>query len=141
MRFVRSVAAILAGLLLITVIAEGIEFGLVTFLRGGDTNPDFAEYFGVRNRPWVLGLKVVYNNLAALAGGFLCAWIAGRRALAHGVALAVAQVAGLVYGMTVSAYASWTPMWMWWALILLMAPAIVLGAWLRGRKRATAAPV
>lgn len=133
----RTVAGVLAGLVLISVIAEGIEFGLVTLLHGSVTQ-DPEVYFGVRNQPGVLAFKLVYNTFAALAGGFVCAWIADRMEVMHGMLLAIVQTAGFIYGMTASPYAHTTPMWMWIALIVVSAVGIVWGARLRvGKKMAT----
>jgi len=134
MKHVRSIVGVLAGLLLISLIAEGIEFALVTALRGGSTQPDAVAYFAVRNQPGVLALKLVYNNVAALAGGYVAAWVAGRMAVLHGLLLAIVQAAGLVYGMTVSGYADFTPTWMWFALLVTMPPAVVLGSSLRAKR-------
>lgn len=134
----RTVAGVFAGLMSITLIAEGIEFGLVTALHGSVTQ-DPQVYFGVRNQPWVLGLKLLYNTVAALAGGWVCAWIAGRLEMLHGMLLAVVQTAGFIYGMTASPYANTTPLWMWIALTVLSAVAIVWSAHLRSRKKSAAA--
>ena len=127
MRVLRSVLAIVAGLMVISIIAEGIEFMLVTALHGGvATEPDV--YWSVRNRPMVLGLKLIYNTLAAAGGGYLAAWIAGRRALAHGIALAAIQLALFVWGMTASEFAGATPTWAWSTLCVTMTAGILFGA-------------
>lgn len=123
----RTIGGVLAGLFLITLIAEGIEFALVTALHGSVTT-DPAVYFAIRNRPAVLAFKLVYNTVAAFAGGYACAWIAGRMRKLHGVLLAVVQTAGFIYGMSVSEYASTTPLWMWIALILVTIFGILAGA-------------
>ncbi len=123
----RSMAGVLAGLFLITLIAETIEFGVVTLLNGAVTT-DQAAYFGIRNQPGVLAFKLLYNSAAAFAGGFACAWIAGRMYLVHGALLAVVQVVGLVYGMSVSEFAATTPRWMWIALLAISAVVIPSGA-------------
>lgn len=135
MRVLRSILGVVAGLIAISIIAEGIEFLLVTALQGGAvTDPD--AYFEVRNRPLVLGLKLVYNTLAAGVGGYLAAWIGGRAHLAHGAALAVVQLVLFVWGMTASEYAGTTPAWAWITLCVTMSAAIVLGARLRAARAA-----
>lgn len=133
MKIVRSILGVVAGLIVISVIAEGIEWLLVSLLHGGAvTDPE--TYWSVRNRPLVLGLKLVYNTVAAGVGGYLAAWIAGGRQLAHGAALAIVQLALFVWGMTASEYAGTTPAWAWITLCLTMTAAILLGARLRARR-------
>jgi len=130
----RTVGGVLAGLVLISMIAEGIEFVLVTALHGSVTmDPD--TYFAIRNRPGVLAFKLVYNSVAALAGGFVCAWIAGRMEMLHGLLLAAVQTAGFIYGMTASPFAHTTPLWMWIVLTVLTAAAVFFGAHIRVRKK------
>lgn len=130
MPILRSLLAVFVGLMVISIIAEGIEFVLVTALHGGvATEPEV--YWSVRNRPMILGLKLVYNTLAAAGGGYLAAWIAGRQALAHGMALAAIQLALFVWGMTASEFAGTTPTWAWSTLCVTMTAAILFGARLR----------
>jgi hypothetical protein len=126
--------AILAGLFLISAVAEGVEFLLVAALHGSVTS-DQEVYFAIRNRPSVLAAKFLYNGLAALLGGYAAAWIAGRARVLHGAALALLQLSGLLYGMTASPYAPTTPLWMWVGLCVTMPPLVLLGAWLRDRPR------
>jgi len=130
----RSALGVFLGLMLISFIAEGIEFLLVALVHGSTTT-DQEIYFEIRNRPVLLGTKFIYNSIAGLAGGYITAWIAGRAPIWHGVFLAAVQLAGLIYGMTASPYAGTTPMWAWIGLAGTMTPIIVLGSWL-GRRRA-----
>lgn len=131
---VRSVAGVLIGLILISLIAEPIEIFIVTRLGGelGDTE----GYFAVRNQTPVLIAKFCYNGLAAFAGGYGAAWIAGRRWVLHGGILAVLQTATFVWGMTASAFAGTTPVWAWVPLTFIMIGGILGGAALRGLKPA-----
>ena len=127
MAIVRSIVGIVAGLLVITLIAEGIEFALVSALNGG-VETDQERYFAIRNQTGVLIAKLFYNSLAAFAGGYAAARVAGRAALYHGIALAAIQTATFVWGMTLSEFAGTTPLWAWLALTVLMIAFIVLGA-------------
>jgi hypothetical protein len=129
----RSIVSVIVGLLVISFIAETIEFLLVTAINGSVTS-DPGVYFGVRNRPLLLALKLVYNSLASLIGGYTAAWIAGRAGARHAMVLAAVQALALVWGMTASPYAQLTPLWMWITLILVMTPAIVTGGALRARR-------
>lgn len=129
----RSVLGVFLGLMLISLIAEGIEFLLVALVHGSITT-DQEVYFEIRNRPALLGIKFIYNSVAGLAGGYVTAWIARRAPIWHGVFLAAVQLSGFIYGMTASPYASTTPMWAWIGLAGTMTPMIVFGSWVRCRR-------
>ena len=132
-RVVRTLIAIIVGLLLISVLVEGLEFGLVSAIRGGPTTEPEA-YYAVRNRIWFLGLKLVYNTAAAVAGGFVVALIAGYAQLRHGVALAVIQTLAFAWALTQPDVSRWTPGWMWAGLILLSLGGILFGARIQARR-------
>ncbi|NJN83271.1 MAG: hypothetical protein HC802_13955 [Caldilineaceae bacterium] len=131
----RSVLAVFVGLMLISLIAEGIEFMLVTLIHGSVT-ADEQIYFAIRNRPAILMAKLLYNSIAGLAGGYAVAWIAGRAPVWHGIFLAGVQLAALVYGMTVAPFATTTPLWVWLLLAATMPVMIVAGSLLRFRQTA-----
>jgi len=135
MRVLRSFLAILAGLVVLTLVAETIEVAIFAALHGEFTQ-DPAVYFGVRNRPGVLVAKLFYNSGAAFLAGYVAAWVAGRAALLHGAVLAVIQLSLFVWGMMYSEYAGTTPTWAWVALVPLMGIGILLGARSRGAKPA-----
>ena len=63
----RSVLGVFFGIMLISLIAEGIEFLLVALVHGSITT-DQDVYFEIRNRPAMLAAKFIYNSVAALAG-------------------------------------------------------------------------
>lgn len=130
----RSVASILIGMMVITLVAEGIEFVLIAALNGGIPS-DQEAYFAVRNRSGVLIAKLFYNGGAAFLGGYAAALIAGKYEVSYGLALAGFQLLGFVYGMTDPTIAATTPDWMWIAMIATMMPLIVFGAIIRSRKR------
>jgi hypothetical protein len=131
-QLIRTVGAVLVGLMSITLIVEPIEFLLVTAANGGLTTDPY-EYFQVRNRGWLLALKMVYNTGAAVAAGYLTAWIAGRAPLAHAAVVAVLQVAAFAFAMATPELRQTGPGWMWFSLLAATPIAIVAGAWLRRR--------
>ncbi len=133
----RSLLAVFIGLLVISLIAESVEFGVVTALHGSPIT-DQEIYFEIRNQLPVILLKFIYNAFAAFIGGYLTGLIAGRQELGHGIALALTQAVSLIWGMTVSPLAHSTPLWAWIMLVLLMPTAIVAGARFRkNRKKAS----
>jgi hypothetical protein len=132
-RILRSVVGVVAGLIAVSVLVEAVEVSLVTFANGGMTM-DPVVYFGTRNRPWFLAIKLLYNTAGAMAGGYLAAWIAGRAPVAHGVALAIVQAAALGYAVTDPAMRQWTPDWVWGALMIVSTIGVIQGARLRRRR-------
>ena len=132
MTFIRSLIAILGGIGLISLVAEVLEFTLVGAAAGGPL-PDLDAYFAVRNRPSILGAKLVYNTVAAVLGGYMTAKIAGRHEMAHARIAALVQTAALIYGFTAGEFAAYTPVWMRAALIVLTGPAMLAGATIRTR--------
>src|SRR5688572_8966961 len=101
MRVVRSIFAIVCGLVILSVVAEGIEFAIVTALHGSLTD-DPQVYLSIRNRPATLAAKLAYNTAAAVLAGYATGWIAGRAPLLHGAILAIIQLALFVWGMLFS---------------------------------------
>ena len=128
----RSIIAVLGGIGLVSIVVETLEFTLVNAAAGG-TITDMAGYFAVRNRPAILGAKLVYNTLAAILGGYMTARVAGVREMMHAGVAAVAQTAALIWGFTAGEYAAFTPIWMRIALVLLTGPAMLTGASIRAR--------
>jgi hypothetical protein len=128
----RSVIAVLGGIGLVSIVVETLEFTLVNAAAGG-TITDMAGYFAVRNRPTILGAKLVYNTLAAILGGYMTAKVAGIREMMHAGVAALAQTAALIWGFTAGEYAAFTPIWMRIALVLLTGPAMLTGASIRAR--------
>ncbi len=125
------------GVLLFMVVSELLETTLVSAMA--DVPPaDLTAYFAVRNRPAILGAKVVYNALAAILGGYLTAKIVDRNELRFAGVAAAVQTAAFAWGF-MGEYASFTPVWMRWVLVLTTPPAMLLGAHIRGKARTAGA--
>lgn len=124
----RFISGVILGLAVISLIAEGIEFGLVTLVNGGITT-DMDAYFGIRNQAWFLLLKFVYNGVGLYAGGWIAAKIASRWKLACTATLAVVQTVSFVWGMTLSEFAGTTPTWAWVPLMIETPLLIIWGGW------------
>lgn len=135
MTLIRSLLAIIAGLLIISFITEGIEFGIVTSIIEGIPSPQDAEsYFAVRNQPSILILKLIYTAIASIIGGYLTSWIA-KEAYKHTIVLASLQTIALIYGMTSTEFSSYTPNWIWVMLIGICFVFIMLGGYLYQSRR------
>jgi hypothetical protein len=67
----------------------------------------------------------------ALAGGYVAAWLAGRRPVGHAVAMAGVLAIGAAASL--AATLGHGVVWSQTAALTLMAPAAALGGWLRAR--------
>ena len=85
--------------------------------------------------PIMIG-SIAFGMVFALLGGFVAAWLARRRPLAHGVAVAVVLALGAAISLlnTMGKGAVWSQV----AALAFMAPCAVLGGWLRMRQVAGA---
>lgn len=131
-QLIRTILAVIAGLIAITLIVEPIEFLLVTIANRGMTTDPY-EYFLIRNRGWFLALKVLYNSGAAAIAGYLTAWIAGRAPFSHAAVVAVLQTIAFGFAFMVPELRSTGPDWMWVTLIIATPVAIIGGAAIRHR--------
>ena len=77
--------------------------------------------------------SIAFGMAFALLGGYVASWLAGRKPLAHGyaVALVLALGAGISLLSTIGKGAVWSQV----AALILMAPCAVLGGWLRSRQK------
>ncbi|NOH01437.1 MAG: hypothetical protein HND47_05395 [Chloroflexi bacterium] len=131
-QILRFVLGVFLGLAVISLIAESVEFELITLVNGGATS-DMDVYFGIRNRLWFLILKFIYNGFAAFVGGWLAKTLASRWKVACVITLAVIQTVSFIWGMTLSEFAGTTPAWAWILLAIEMPILILLGGRLRAR--------
>lgn len=77
--------------------------------------------------PFML-LTIASGVVFAALGGYVTGWLAGRRPLAHAVAMAAVLAAGATASLvsTLGHGAIWSQV----AALILMAPSAVLGGWL-----------
>jgi hypothetical protein len=115
-----------------TALAFAIELPLrslaLRFLS--ETFPDEASLHS--SVIWILS-QAVYTVPALILGGYVAAWLAPRRGLAHAIAMAIVQellIVALIFNPPHPA-----PAWAW-ALTLALTPvAIILGGFLYSRRR------
>jgi hypothetical protein len=131
-QLIRTILAVITGLIAITLIVEPIEFLLVTIVNGGMTTDPY-EYFLIRNRGWFLALKVIYNTVAAAIAGYLTARIAGRAPMSHAGVVALLQTIAFGFAFAMPELRATTPDWMWVTLIIVTPIAVVAGAAKRPR--------
>ena len=80
--------------------------------------------------------SIAFGMIFALVGGYVAAWLARRRPLAHGIAVAAVLALGAAISLvsTLGNGAVWSQA----AAIVLMAPCAGLGGWLRMKQVAGA---
>lgn len=83
--------------------------------------------------PFVIG-STVFGMVFAFFGGYLAAWLAKRRPLAHAISVAIVLAVGAIASLfsTLGHGAIWSQL----AALILMAPSAVIGGWLRSRQNA-----
>jgi hypothetical protein len=131
---VRSVIAVLAGMLVASVLPEVLETTLVRAAADGPL-ADATAYFAVRNRPAILAAKIVSGALTSVLAGYFVARLCGSLELGHAAIAGLVQTSTLAWGYTIGEYASATPLWVRALLLAMTAPAMVLGASVRRRAR------
>ena len=119
MQLLRSIGAVISGYLVIALSA------FLFFALSGQAPHAKAS-------PSMMTLSILVGVIAAFAGGFLAARLAGRKPLAHGVAVAVVLAIGASVSLasTLGHGAIWSQV----SALLLMAPVAVLGGWARARR-------
>jgi uncharacterized membrane protein HdeD (DUF308 family) len=116
----RTLLAILVGYCVF-----GVSAVLLFQFAGVDPHaqPGFAFMIG----------STVYGVVFAVAGGYTAARIAGEKELRN--AGVVAGIIALLAGVSILAQPGLASHWSQLAAIVFMAPAAVLGGWLRTRQR------
>ena len=122
MKTVKSIAAVIAGV--VTIVVLSVETDSILETAGIFTPPDEGLFV-----PWMLTLALVYRSVYAIAGGYATASLAPDRPMLHVVILGtigtVASIAGAIVGWDLSAH--WYPV----ALIITSLPFTILGGRLK----------
>ena len=123
---VKSILAVIAGYL---VMAGGVGalFGVMRIVLSG-IYPEEGKAPSLAFMIMILAL----GGVCAVVGGYVTGVVAKRAEAKHALALgAVAVLLGIIYMMMVGGL---QPVWYPFQLILIVAPALWLGGWLRGRQ-------
>ena len=130
MKYFKLIAGIIIGLLVITFVAEIIEFvtiKLVSQKSFEELQTNQSEYFKIRNRTWILLFKIFYSLLAAIIGGYLATWVSSKMARFAIYALIVIQEISIIWGAFISDFSSTGPIWMWIYLLIIIPTGIWIG--------------
>lgn len=134
---IRSILAVLAGIIVLTIVSFGIEAAADPLLMHffPSALPDAAALS--RNFPARL-LMLAYTTFAIGLGGYVTAWIASRARIWHAAIMGAVEVAFTLYVMIAAPFPEvhQAPRWGWIAGMILMVPAACLGGALRAKQSA-----
>ena len=135
---VRSILAVLAGIVAMAAVAFAIEIPLrwLTLRLFSQTFPDQAALDS--HVGWMLS-QPLYTVPALMLGGYVAAWLAPRRGLAHAVAMAIVQ--DLLTVVLIFEPPHPVPPWYWALALVMTPPAIIYGGYLRIRPKPAVQPV
>ena len=124
----RSVAAVLAGFVTLSVLLYAIQSaGTALLLR---MNPDLSATTSIVNYSLATRLFwLIWETTSMVAAGYVTARLSSSSHIAHAIVMGAIQAAVTVWAML--SIQSGEPMWFWLTGIALMIPA----AWLGGRLR------
>jgi hypothetical protein len=129
---IRSILAVLAGLVVLTVVSFAIEAVADPLLMRlfPTALPDPTAL--ARNIPARL-IMLAYTLLAVAAGGYVTAWIAPRAKIRHAVIMGAIEIGLTLYLLFATAIpqAHQAPAWGFYVGMLLMVPAAALGGKIR----------
>lgn len=131
---IRSILAVVAGLLALTIISFAIEAAADPLLLHlfPAALPDSAAL--AMSLPARL-FMVAYTTFAIMVGGYVTAWIARRSRLTLAAIMGAIEVAFTLYVMMAAPFheAHPAPRWVFITGIILMIPATCLGAAIKTR--------
>ena len=107
---IRSAAAVVAGIVTLTVVSFAIEYALTPFLPN----------------PWMKTVTFAYGFVCVALGGYVAARLARRLPLGHAAAMGIAQ-AGLTIVAMVSPVAGHASHLQWMITAVLSVPAALAG--------------
>jgi hypothetical protein len=118
MQIVRSVLAVLAGMIAVVVLSEGIDFAVVKLGLLSFSGPDLTIPFAI---------ATIYRSIAAVMGGYVTARLAPGAPMKHAIILGAIGTALALAGViaNLSAPNLWYPI----ALVITALPC----SWLGGR--------
>ena len=117
----RSIAVIIAGLLLLAFIDQTLERTLVMAIAQAPIT-GVPEYLAIRDRTGVLAIIIVTHGLAALLTGYVIGRLSGTHEVHH-AAITAALATLLLISASASPNVMVPPAWTRFAMAALTAPA------------------
>jgi hypothetical protein len=138
---IRSILAVFAGLVVLTIVSFAIEAAadpLLIYLFPRAL-PDAAALQG--NLPARL-FMLAYTTFSIGVGGYVTAWIARRSRLTHAAIMGAIEMAFTLYVMIAAPFheAHPAPRWVWITGVILMILAACLGAAIQAKQAPPTTP-
>ena len=130
MSFVRTVAAVLAGILLAYGLPWLLERVLVESVAGRNLYTA-GDYYAVRNTAGIITARILMAVFLSTLAGHVAARIAREDAVRTVAIAAAALSLMMIWEFTGGEFAWGTPIWMRVVLVAITGPAMVLGAYVR----------
>ena len=123
MQIVRSILAVLAGIITVVVLSEGIDFVVIKLGLLSFSGPHLTVPFAI---------ATIYRSVAAVVGGFVTAKLAPSSPMTHAIILGAIGIALALAGVIANLSASnlWYPI----ALVVTALPCSWLGGKLASSK-------
>jgi hypothetical protein len=128
----RSIGGVLGGLGVISLMIQALEFSLVMAISGGKVADMRAVLSPCQPTRYACRQAGVLPD-RGLLGGYVTARVAMKHEIHHVAVAAAAQTVALIWGFTRGEFASYTPIVIRVALIVLTGPAMMVGAAVRAR--------
>lgn len=132
MNLIRSVGAIVAGLVVLRIVVTVLEQAIVSGATGGQTLAA-SEYGLLMNTPGMMAARLVATAVGATLGGYISARVAGQYEVTHAGIAATVMTLVLVSGFQNPELSQGMPLWMQIAVVLVTGTAMVAGAAIRAR--------
>jgi hypothetical protein len=133
---IRSILAVFAGLVVLTLVSFAIEAAADPLLLHAfpQALPDAAALAG--SLPARL-FMLAYTTFSIGVGGYVTAWIARRSPLVHASIMGIIELAFTLYVMIAAPFreAHPAPRWVWITGAIVMVPAACLGAVIHAKQR------
>jgi hypothetical protein len=136
---IKSVIAVLGGMVLMYFLAEILEPPLVAWLAS-QRPASMDEYLIVRNTQQVLFGRLILTAVTGVLVGYVVAKIAGQHELAHAAAAAALQSLMLLRAFAADPPAAAVPFATRTAFVVVTAAAMLAGAAIRARAARLTAP-
>jgi hypothetical protein len=122
MQIVRSILAVVAGIVAVVVLSEGIDFLVMKFGLLSFSGPDLTIQFAI---------ATIYRSIAAVVGGYVTARLAPSAPMTHAIVLGAIGTALALAGVLthLSAPNLWYPI----ALVVTALPCSWLGGKIAAR--------
>lgn len=128
MNFLKSILAIIVGMVVITAVTELIEYAIVSLIMGVESDPgNPAPYFNARNQTTVLIFKHFYNFFGGFCGGYVVTRIVRYKETLHAYLLIVLQLIAIGFAIIQPEIRQWLPISLWVTITLVTCIGIYIG--------------